>query len=165
MKTLFLAFSLIAFSTTLHEFHVSKCQIEYVKAEQSLQISMHIFIDDLEEALRQRGKDQLFICTEREAKEAEQYMIDYIDDRVQLKVNGQAMDFHFLGKEISDDLAAVWCFIEIKGVEPFSSLEVSNKLLQEVFDDKKNIIRIKGPKNKKSYLLFQKGDDFELLEF
>lgn len=161
MKTLLVALSLLLSGTSLHEFHVSKCQIEYVETEQSLQISMHIFIDDLEEALRQRGKDQLFICTKREAKEAEQYLIDYLRNRISIKVNEQKVDFNFVGKEISDGLAAVWCYLEVKGIDQLSQLEISNKLLQEVFEDQKNLMSIIGPNGKKGYALFQKGSKAE----
>ena len=165
MKTLLVALSLLLSGTSLHEFHVSKCQIEYVGAEQSLQMSMHIFIDDLEEALRQRGKDQLYICTEKEAAEAETYLIDYLKNRILIKANGQKVDFNFVGKEISDDLAAVWCYLEVKGIEQLTELEVGNKLLQEVFDDQKNLISIIGPDGKKGYALFQKGDKPEHFKY
>jgi len=93
----------------LHEFHLSKCQIDYVQEEQSLQISLHLFIDDLEETLRNGGQDDLFICTDKEAPEAEQYIVDYLRDHFKIKVDQQAVSFSFLGKEVSEDLIGVWC--------------------------------------------------------
>ena len=152
-------------SFTAHEFHISKCQIDYAEAEQSLQLTMHIFIDDLEEALRQRGKDQLFICTKKEAEDTDQYIIDYLQDKIQMKVNGELQSLRFVGKEISDDLAAVWCYFEVPGIQQLSNLEISNKLLQEVFEDQKNIVSIIGPKKKKAYFLFNRGDAAESVNF
>lgn len=148
-----------------HEFHVSKCQIEYADSESSLQISMHIFIDDLEEALRQRGKDQLFLCTEKESEQAEQYLEEYLSDRFSILVNKQKRELEFVGKEISDDLAAVWCYLEIRDVNELKSLKISHKLLLEVFDDQKNVVSVKGPSNKKGFFLFQNGDTSGEVDF
>ena len=169
MKALFLSVSifLVGFNVpfSAHEFHVSKCQIEYNAGENSLQISLHIFIDDLEEALRQRGKDGLFLCTEREAKEAVTYLVEYLNDRLNIEVDKKKVKPEFVGKEISEDLAAVWCYLEVKQVNELSSISVSNKLLLEVFEDQKNIVSIKGPGNKKGFFLFQNGDDSGSIKF
>lgn len=148
-----------------HEFHVSKCQMTYAEKENSLQISLHMFIDDLEEALRQRGKDQLFLCTEKEAKGADQVLANYLADRLNIEVNKEKVNFDFIGKEISEDLVAVWCYVEVKGVIDLKSLGVQNKLLLETFEDQKNIVSIKGPEGKKGFFLLQNGDDSDEVTF
>ncbi len=142
----------------LHDFHVSKCLLEYNEEEQALQMSLHIFLDDLEEALRRRGHDKLFLCTAREAEQAEEHLQQYLRDRLTLRVNGQAAPYEYIGKEISQDLAAVWCYLEITGVSQLKTLEVSNAILMEVFDDQKNIVSITGPGRERGLLLFQKGE-------
>ena len=148
-----------------HEFHVSKCQITYAEKENSLHISLHVFIDDLEEALRQRGKDKLFLCTEKEAEDADQYIAAYLTDRLNIEVNQEEVSFDFIGKEVSEDLAAVWCYLEVTGVSELKSLKVQNKLLLETFEDQKNIISIKGPGGKKGFFLLQNGDDTDEVVF
>ena len=141
----------------LHDFHVSKCLVEYNEEEKALQISMHIFIDDLEEGLRRQGAGKLFICTDREAKDAENYLRKYLEQHFILRLNGEPKTYDFLGKEISDDLAAVWCYMEIPDVEYLKELTVTNTILLEVYDDQTNIVSIFGADNQKGLLLFKKG--------
>ncbi len=155
----------LSFSEEVHDFHVSKCLIEYNEQERALQISLHLFIDDLEEALRQQGADKLFLCTEKEAADAGQHLGRYLEQNFILEVNGRQAAYHFLGKEISDDLAAVWCYLEVPEVDQMEQLAVTNKILTEVYDDQKNIVSVFGPGNQKGLLLFQKGKSRESVSF
>ncbi len=148
-----------------HDFHVSKCLVEYNEAERALQVSMHIFIDDLEEALRRQGADQLFLCTEREAANAETHLRRYLEQNFRLQANGAPAAYEFLGKEISDDLAAVWCYLEVTGIDHLEQLTVTNRILTEVYDDQKNIVSVFGPGDRKGLLLFQRGKDTESVRF
>lgn len=148
-----------------HDFHVSKCMVEYDAEEQALQISLHLFIDDLEEALRQQGADNLFICTEEESEKAEYYIQQYLLQNFRFAVNGKTVDYQFLGKEISDDLAAVWCYLYIPEVNSLKELSVTNKILTEVYDDQKNIVSVFGPDDQRGLLLFQKGKNTESVSF
>ena len=149
----------------LHEFHLSKCDIDYNEGEKALQISMHIFIDDLETALAKEGKDKLYICTEKEVEEAEGYVFDYLTRHFQLQVDGQAVSYNFIGKEISEDLQAVWCYLEVESVEQVGRLSISNNILMEAFDDQKNIVSIKGPDKKQGYFLMKDGKYEEEITF
>ena len=152
-------------SPGVHEFHVSKCQIDYNAKEEALQITLHLFIDDLETALKQQGADKLYICSEREDEKAELYLFRYLQQRFQLLVNETEQAFEFIGKEPSDDLQAVWCYLEITGVSELSSLEITNSLLMEVFADQKNIVQIRLPEGRQSYFMFQEGMTSEKIQF
>ncbi len=148
-----------------HEFHISKCLIEFNEKEKALQFTLHLFIDDLEEALRQQGADKLFICTDKEVEKAEEYIYKYLQQKLAISLEGQQMDYTFIGKEMSEDMVAVWCYLEIENVENIHQLHVKNSILLEAFDDQKNIISIIGPNKKKGYLLFNNAKNEETLEF
>ena len=148
-----------------HEFHISKCLIEYNEKEKALQVTLHLFIDDLEEALREQGADKLFICTEKESEKAEDYIYKYLQQKLEISLDEQAVNYTFLGKEMSEDMVAVWCYLELENVESFNQLYVKNRILLDTFDDQKNIISIVGPKKKKGYLLFNNAKNEETLEF
>ena len=153
------------FLTVFHDFHISKCLVEYNESEKALQISMNIFIDDLEEALRQQGADKLFICTEKENKQAENHIQKYLEQHFKLQIKGRELTYRFLGKEISDDLAAVWCYMEITGMDSFEEITITNNLLTELYDDQTNIVSVFGPGGKKGLLLFRKGKETESVSF
>lgn len=149
----------------MHEFHVSKCQIEFNLKEKALEISMHLFIDDLEEALRNEGAGKLFIGTEKESDQAENYLLQYLNDHFQLKVNDQLVEYDFVGKETSEDLQAIWCYLEITNIEAVKSIVVENSLLMEVFADQKNIIHILMPNKKQGYFMLEKGKSSDKASF
>ena len=149
----------------LHEFHLSKCNIEFNEKEQSLQITMHLFIDDLEEALRQGGADQLHIGTEKEVADAESYINRYLQQTFKLSDGEKAFTFQFIGKERTEDLAAIWCYLEIINVTKIKELTVTNQVLMDVFDDQKNIVHIEGPNKKTAYFMFMKGQSTDSVQF
>lgn len=148
-----------------HQFHVSKCQIDYSSQEQALQITLHLFIDDLEAALQLQGAENLYICTPKEHKKAEKYIGRYLKQHFNLVVNEATVDYDFLGKEQSDDLQAVWCYLEIPNVNQLNSLEITNSLLMEAFEDQKNIVQFKNANGKQGYFMFQKGAETDKVTF
>lgn len=152
-------------TVVFHEFHLSKAMVEYNMQEKAIQVSMHIFLDDLEEALRREGKDKLHLCTAKESAEAESYMEAYLREHFKIKVNGQAVNYNFLGKEPSEDYQAAWCYVEVENVTELKEIEIVNDLLMEVFDDQKNVIQLIGPNKKKGVLLLQKGRTKEKVKF
>ncbi len=166
-KILILSVFLINLGLTppLHKFHVSKCLVEFNEPEQALQVSMHIFLDDLEEALRRKGADDLFICTKMETEKAEAYLAQYVAENFVLEVNGQPLEYEFLGKEPSEDLQGVWCYMEILNVNSLKDLKITNNILLEVYDDQKNVISIIGPNRRKGMMLLQRGQNSEKVSF
>lgn len=149
----------------LHEFHLSKCQIDYNTEEHALQISMHLFIDDFEEALKKEVTDKLYICTKKEHNDAEKYIADYLNQNFQLEVDGEAVSYNFIGKEPSEDLLGVWCYLEVENISSIKKLNVKNKVLMESFEDQKNIVSVNGPNQKQEYCLFMNGKFEKELSF
>lgn len=137
-----------------HQFHISKTQIAYSETDNALQVSMHVFIDDLEEALRRRGKDKLFINTEKETIEADSSIVEYLSDVFSISIGDKALPFTFIGKESSDDLQAIWCYLEFEKVGTFDQLTIENGLLMEVYDDQKNMILFEKPGSDSAYFMF-----------
>ena len=151
-----LLFSLLP-APEMHAFHISKCQIDYNTADKALQITWHIFIDDLEEALRRQGMDKLFLGTEREAANGDAAVEKYLLQRLKLIVNGKSASINFIGKENSEDLAALWCYLEVPGVSAVQNMNISNDILLEVYDDQKNLVSVTVPGKKQGYFIFEKG--------
>jgi len=139
--------------------------VEYNAQEQALQMSMHVFLDDLELALAERGADSLYICTKMERPDAEYYLGQYLEKQVQFTIDGQPVSFTFLGKEISDDLQAVWCYLEVSDLPPFREMTVTYDVLLDLYDDQKNIMHIVGPNRQEGTLLFRKGYRTESVTF
>ena len=136
-----------------HDFHMSKAEVNYNADRQSLEVSLHIFIDDLEMAILQSGADSLYLATSKESPQANRQIEKYIEDHFTITIDGQPIDFSFLGKEESYDLIAFWCYLEGTDIKPPHTLDFRNALLTELFDDQKNLIAFTAPGVRKFYLL------------
>ena len=154
MRYLLLSLLLFGFK---HDYHLSKCMVEYSTPDKAVQVSIQLFIDDLEEALRLEGHDRLALCTSKEAPDAETYLEEYLNKHFIIKVNGEKQKYNYLGKEISEDLLSLWCYLEVEGIQDIISLGVSNDLLMEAYPDQQNIVSVKGPSNQGGMWLFSKG--------
>ncbi len=144
-----------------HAFHLSKCDIEYSVGQKSLQVTLHVFIDDLEAALRKQGRDHLFVGSEREVPSANGFIAAYLQEKLIISVNQKKQKAIFLGKETTKDLSAVWIYLEIKDVSEIRDIFVEDKLLTEVFDDQKNIVQIKASGKKGGYFILDKNKTSE----
>ena len=138
-----------------HDFHLSNTEIRYNIEESALQITSRIFIDDLESALAAVGHDNLFICTEKEAPEAEIFIAEYLDNNLIIRIDGVAQNYEFIGKEVSEDLQAVWCYMEIVDIECNEVIVVENNVLLEIFDDQKNIVRLNLDSGEKAMFILE----------
>lgn len=137
---------------TLHEYYVSVTKIEYVKKEKSVQIISQIFIDDLENVLRQRYDDSsLTLALKNEDPKINVYIESYLKAKIKININGQAESFQFIGKEYEDDIT--YCYLEITDIDHISSFSIENKILLDLFKDQENIVRTYINKKHKSFIL------------
>ena len=154
-KILFLFFVLIFFAgskhASAHPFYVSICQIDYNNESHSLEISVKIFADDLLLALEKRKHTDIHLGEDKENPETNSYIFDYLTDNLKITVDKNPLEYYLLGKEMEDD--AVWCYLEIKNVNKFSDIYVSNSILTEIFKTQNNIVQVSFGGKTKNLLL------------
>lgn len=126
-----------------HAFHISRTEINYNVEQSSVQMTLSIFIDDLESALDKRGIKSPYLGTDKENAKGDQWITEYLKENLVLKSKGAVLEWNYLGKEHSDDKIAFWIYLEAENVVGLENLFVSNKVLIEIFDDQKNIVSIK----------------------
>jgi 5S rRNA maturation endonuclease (ribonuclease M5) len=162
MKSLHLMLALLVFSLFIsgkeqHDYYVSVTEIQYAKEEQSLQIISQIFIDDFETLLRKRYDETIILAPDNNPESIESYMQRYLEDRLNIKVNGSAVNFKFIGKEYKEDIT--YCYLEIKNISNIKSLEVTNRLLFDILPEQQNIVRLKLLNKNRSFLLLPDNDN------
>jgi hypothetical protein len=170
MKILFLLIFLCAqsaFFTTSedHAFHLSKTDIVYQPKEKTLQLTMHVFIDDLELALEKQGKTSLSIGTEKEKAGVNDLIIKYLQQNLSLTVNNKKTALSFVGKEATADRQALWIYLEVKDVKSIKTLSVENKVLMEVHGDQKNMVQVIVPSKKANSFVLEKGKPMDTAKF
>ncbi|WP_299128430.1 DUF6702 family protein [uncultured Winogradskyella sp.] len=145
-----------------HEYYVSVTNIEYVKDQQALQIISQIFIDDFEKLLQQRYDESITLAPDNDATTIDKYIKRYLNDKLEIAVNGQPVTLNYLGKDYKDDIT--YCYLEVEGILNPKTVAVTNTILFDVFEEQQNILRIKGLSKNKSFLLIP-GNDNCMLNF
>src|SRR5215217_7652052 len=90
---------LVSLIALVHPFFVSMTDINYNDKEKSLEISVRIFTDDLENALRKYHKDKIDILHPANQNTMNGYVKDYIQQHLQLNVNDKPVQLSFVGYE------------------------------------------------------------------
>jgi len=146
-------------AAALHDYHMSNIDIEYNAETQALEIIMKIFIDDLEDGIKASGvEEKLYLCTDREVETGDVQVYTYLQEKMKLNVDGEAVSFNYIGKETSEDLVAMYCYLEVEDVPFVNEITVSNDMLMEVFDDQINIIKLKSKSTgKRGFMMLKKG--------
>ena len=156
----FLAFIFMAVSE--HKFYVSLVQLDHNEKNASLEITMKIFTDDLENALKEQSGLLLRLGTQYELPETDSILANYISDNFKLRLNGQALIINYLGKEVDFDVT--WCYLEAAGVDLVEKIEITDKMLTEIFEDQSNLIKVKY-KGKESSALLNINRQTDIINF
>ena len=149
-----------------HDFHLSKADIHYRSDLQSLECTVHLFIDDLEKAINEDyGIDSLFLFTPKESITSDSIIGMYINDHLKIQIDGQIIRSHMIGKEMSEDLQGVYCYLEVEKLEEFDKIEVSNSIMLTTFNDQKNIINIKKDNKSKAFHILDHNSQSKKIDF
>lgn len=139
-------------SLFFHPFHVSVMDAEYRAESQNLQISHRLFLDDLEDALKDfHGLDYVDTVEPEDPEALDKLIKAYLEQKVFFVVNGEDKKFTYYGSELEGD--ARWCYYEIRDIDKLSDIEITNVALMDVFDDQQNIIHLKAKGEVQSYKL------------
>ena len=145
-----LFFSLsVAFSN--HKYYMSLMQIDYVQEQQALQVTVRIFVDDLQTALNAVGTAAVEIATDREPLEIEKRYRAYLNEQLSFEVNNRKKKFVYLGKEYEEN--QVVFYLEIQEIDSLQSLRIKNTLLTHTLREQKNIVKTKAYGKNKSIVL------------
>lgn len=148
---------LILSSLWAHDIHISTSELNYNTKSQTLELSISLFLDDLEAAIYAADSIETRLYSQNELPQAEDYIADYLAKHVQIKVDGQLAEQVYLGKEATEDYSAVWCYVEIEGVRSGSVIEVSNTVFTEIFDDQSQIMQVSKDNKRVDYWLMNKA--------
>ena len=137
-----------------HDYHVSKTNVRYVADRAQVQVEMHVFVDDLEEALRDAGAPRLDLGSDTEAAESGRYLTAYLEKHFKLTLNEEALATYLVGYELEDDMHGLWIYLAADEVAPPETMGVENSVLTEYFADQKNIVKLfNGPQRVTTLLM------------
>ena len=138
---------------TIHPYYVSTLNIDYRPNREALQITMRVFTDDWQLMLNTHYDKNLRLDPDTDEEQMMIYSTDYLLQYLELNLNDTDVTPSILGREYQDDLLVL--YLEVMGVAELQTLEVSNRILFAELEGQQNIVRIKTPTKRKSFLQSQ----------
>lgn len=154
-------FSILLNLLPLHPYYVSVFEVEHNADTHTFQVAARIFISDLEDVLKDEGKESPKIGTPEEAVEANEWITTYINQHFTLTADGTPIELSFIGKETDTDV--VWCYLESTAIEKVDTLDIHADLLVDMFPTQNNIVHMKIWGTKVSAILRKGRTDRQLL--
>jgi len=137
------------FIANLHAFHVSVCEIHHNEKAQSLEISIKIFIDDLQLSIKNQGNTAFDLSNIQNKDSTSIHLKNYIVDRFNIQINSKQIELKFVGYELKE--YEILCYLEAKDIDIIETIEIENSLLMELFDNQINLNHFQYKNEMKSF--------------
>lgn len=128
-----------------HDFHVSHTTLHYNTAQESIEITVRVAIDDLEKTLETKSSGKLKLGSPKENKSSDQYIKNYFDHHLQISINEKMTAYNWVGKEIAKNLHDIYLYFEIPECNPSGKIEsitIENTLFLESSHKQTNIVLV-----------------------
>ena len=144
---------LLFVQATTHPYYVSTLEIDYRPDRAALQITMRVFTEDWQLMLNTHYDKTLRLDPDSDTEQVVTHSADYLQQHLELNLNGTDVTPSVLGREYQDDQLVL--YLEVASVTELQTLAVSNRILFAELEGQQNIIRIKTPTKRKSFLQTQ----------
>ena len=136
-----------------HKFYTSLAQVEYNAGEKSVEVTLRVFADDLELALKRRAGREVRLDR---TKDAGQLVLSYLRDTFEIKNrDGETKALKWVGMELRAGVA--WLYVEAEMPEGLAGGRVRDHLLFELFREQVNTVSVRYP-GARGDLVFTRGD-------
>lgn len=133
-----------------HPVHVSSTQVDLSRDGQSLEVTVRLFTDDLEDALKVAGRPVSVLKASRAAVDSA--LSGYLGDRLQFGLDGAApVHGRLIGHEQEDD--ATLAFVEVPLRTKPVRITIVQRAMLELFDDQTNLLHLRFGSIRRSALL------------
>ena len=145
-----------------HSFHASISSFDCKKNTSTIEITMKLFTDDLEYALRSLENSDLVLDSKANLHNIDSLIFSYIKMNLILSLNNNKTELLWIGKEIDNDIT--WCYLEIANIDKLFELKIKNSLFFSFFDDQLNICHFHC-NDKPETLMFHNGKELGEIKF
>ena len=151
---LILLLPLFAF-TTAHKFYVSVTNVGYSEKDDALQITSRVFIDDLDELLKERYDIDAQLSTDAESEFSDEYLEKYLRAKFSVEINEKTRPYKLIGRKYDNDVCIFYLEIEAIDLPAIKSIQIENQLLTDMFDEQQNVLHFKINEKKESFVLIK----------
>lgn len=134
---------------------MSITDMEFNPETKSLQISMKLFVDDLDAVLEKEQEVKVFLGTKKEHSEADQFIKEYLNTHFFIEQSKGSLPVTFIGKEVDKDYT--WIYLEVKNFKVKDETLLTNSMLIDYFIDQTNKINYKEGEEIISFTLYKEN--------
>jgi hypothetical protein len=144
-------FTFLIFLLTVHPLHVSVTEIEMDEKDKRLEIMMRVFIDDMEMTLRKNLNQPTLDIQKPVAATTDQLVANYLKDHFRISLDNKLQKNIYLGHEVEGE--AFIFYTEVSNVKKWKSIQVTNDIFMETFEDQSNLVHVTAGGNVRSLRL------------
>ncbi|HET9053154.1 MAG TPA: DUF6702 family protein [Cyclobacteriaceae bacterium] len=123
-----------------HPLHISVTEMVWDEKEKELEIMLRIFTDDLELAIRNAKQDDRLNVLTASKTTIDALAWEYLQPRLALAVDGKGVPLKYLGHEAAEDVLVF--YIQVQPVKKIATIDITNAVLTEYYDDQANIVNV-----------------------
>ena len=135
-----------------HKFYLSVTQMEFDTDKNRITAITRVFVDDLEETLRQRYDVQLALGTDREDAMASFYISRYVEQKLIVEMNNEPLKFSFAGFTYQNDQIVLLSEFSVIPSDEFE-IKVTNALITDAYSEQRNLVHFRMNQKKQSEVL------------
>ncbi len=141
-----------------HRYHTSLTRIDYKPEDKNVEITIQLFIHDLEKVLERFAKKRIDLGR---TPEIDKIIEKYLEENFVLKnKKDEKLKIKWVGKELNVDTAMI--YLEVASDESIEGFKLQNTIFFESFPEQTNLLTARF-ENKKVDLLYKVGDKFKII--
>ena len=129
----------------LHDFHITHTTLHYNSNLESIEITIKVSIEDLENSLESKDSEKLRIGTAKENLSVNKKIENYFIERLKIYTNNQRTKINWIGKELHKNLHDIYLYFEIPNCNKngeIKSIKLTNTIFLETEINQSNIVLI-----------------------
>lgn len=138
---------------SVHPLHVSVMEIAHDTNEKELEITLRVFTDDLETAIRNQLNQPEVTILEPIGSTTDKLTWAYLQGKLNVTLDGKKQVLKYLGHEKDED--AMVFYIQVQPVKAWETIELKNSVLTELYSDQSNLVNVTVKEETKSLRLMR----------
>ena len=142
-----------------HEFFVSITEVH--QKQDTLQVAMKLFTDDLERAINEQRPNKIFLEPQTDMNLARRAVSGYLSGHFAISVAAKELREEWLGHEYIEDVT--WVYAQVALPEGTRIAFIRNTVLTDVLPDQQNIIHFQSGENMEKLLTNRSKPEVQVL--
>ena len=156
---LFVIYTQPSNAVAFHPLRLSLCEVHYSSDEQQLEVTLKLFLTDVNEALTfDPYSKELRFCETNEAQEAEHLLMDYVNQFFAISMDDQKIPLQIVSKHLDGegDNTALWVEFQHQLQTQGERVTIKNAVFTDLFFDQSNLVYLHVNGRSKSLMLNKK---------